>query len=64
VYWVFARTKHRADRIVRHLRQARVSAGVIHGNRSQNQRVAALESFREGQTRVLVATDIAARAST
>ena len=58
---VFARTKHRADRIVRKLQRARVSAGVIHGNRSQNQRVAALEAFRHGNTRVLVATDIAAR---
>ncbi|GIK41818.1 MAG: DEAD/DEAH box helicase [Chloroflexi bacterium] len=58
---IFARTKHRADRVVRHLQRARISAGVIHGNRSQNQRVAALESFRHGHTRVLVATDIAAR---
>jgi len=58
---VFARTKHRADRIARHLQHARISAGVIHGNRSQNQRVAALEAFRHGRTRVLVATDIAAR---
>ena len=58
---VFARTKHRADRIVRKLRRAKVSAAVIHGNRSQRQRVAALESFRCGRTRVLVATDIAAR---
>ncbi|MBE7550262.1 MAG: DEAD/DEAH box helicase [Anaerolineales bacterium] len=58
---VFARTKHRADRVVRHLQRARISAGVIHGNRSQNQRVAALEAFRHGHTRVLVATDIAAR---
>jgi ATP-dependent RNA helicase RhlE len=58
---VFARTKHRADRVVRHLQRAQISAGVIHGNRSQNQRVAALEAFRHGHTRVLVATDIAAR---
>ncbi|MCL4302312.1 MAG: DEAD/DEAH box helicase [Anaerolineae bacterium] len=58
---IFARTKHRADRVVRHLQRARISAGVIHGNRSQNQRVAALEAFRHGHTRVLVATDIAAR---
>jgi len=58
---IFARTKHRADRIVRKLRRAQVSAAVIHGNRSQNQRVNALESFRHGQARVLVATDIAAR---
>jgi ATP-dependent RNA helicase RhlE len=58
---VFARTKHRADRVARHLQRAQISAGVIHGNRSQNQRVAALEAFRHGRTRVLVATDIAAR---
>jgi ATP-dependent RNA helicase RhlE len=58
---IFARTKHRADRVARHLQRARISAGVIHGNRSQNQRVAVLESFRRGHTRVLVATDIAAR---
>ncbi|MFN8458811.1 MAG: DEAD/DEAH box helicase [Anaerolineae bacterium] len=58
---IFARTKHRADKVVRHLQRAQISAGVIHGNRSQNQRVAALESFRQGRTRVLVATDIAAR---
>lgn len=58
---IFARTKHRADRVVHHLQRAQIAAGVIHGNRSQNQRVAALEAFRHGQTRVLVATDIAAR---
>lgn len=58
---VFARTKHRADRIVKHLKKANIRADVIHGNRSQNQRVAALEAFRNGKARVLVATDIAAR---
>jgi ATP-dependent RNA helicase RhlE len=58
---IFARTKHRADRLVRQLQQAQISAAVIHGNRSQTQRVAALEAFRRGRTRVLVATDIAAR---
>ncbi|RPI60128.1 MAG: DEAD/DEAH box helicase [Dehalococcoidia bacterium] len=58
---IFARTKHRADRIVRDLQRAKISATVIHGNRSQSQRVAALEAFRRGRTRVLVATDIAAR---
>ncbi|NJN95239.1 MAG: DEAD/DEAH box helicase [Anaerolineales bacterium] len=58
---IFARTKHRADRVAHHLQRAQISAGVIHGNRSQNQRVAALEAFRHGRTRVLVATDIAAR---
>ncbi len=58
---IFSRTKHRADRIARKLKRDHVSAAVIHGNRSQGQRVRALESFRRGKTRVLVATDIAAR---
>lgn len=58
---VFARTKHRADKIVKHLKKANIRADVIHGNRSQSQRVAALEAFRRGSARVLVATDIAAR---
>jgi ATP-dependent RNA helicase RhlE len=58
---LFARTKRRADRVVRNLQRAKISAAVIHGNRSQGQRVAALEAFRRGRTRLLVATDIAAR---
>lgn len=58
---LFTRTKHRADRVARDLKRAAISAAVIHGNRSQSQRVAALEEFRHGRTRVLVATDIAAR---
>jgi ATP-dependent RNA helicase RhlE len=58
---VFSRTKHRADRIVKNLQRENVLAAVIHSNRSQNQRIAALEAFRTGQVRVLVATDIAAR---
>jgi ATP-dependent RNA helicase RhlE len=58
---VFTRTKHGADRVARHLEAAGVGAQAIHGNKSQNQRVRALESFRNGTTRVLVATDIAAR---
>jgi ATP-dependent RNA helicase RhlE len=58
---VFVRTKRRADRLVRDLVHAHLSAGVIHGNRSQSQRVHALESFRRGSHRILVATDIAAR---
>jgi ATP-dependent RNA helicase RhlE len=58
---VFARTKHRADRVARQLQRAKIRATVIHGDRSQNQRVAALEAFRRGAARVLVATDIAAR---
>ncbi len=58
---IFTRTKHRADRLVKNLIRARIQARVIHGNRSQSQRVAALEAFRDGHSRVLVATDIAAR---
>jgi ATP-dependent RNA helicase RhlE len=58
---VFARTKHRADRLARQLDQKGIDVGVIHGNRSQRQRIHALESFRRGTHRVLVATDIAAR---
>lgn len=58
---VFTRTKHRADRLARQLHAWNIDAGVIHGNRSQNQRVQALERFREGTHRILVATDIAAR---
>lgn len=58
---VFTRTKHGADRIARKLDQAGISSGTIHSNRSQNQRLRALNEFREGKTRVLVATDIAAR---
>ena len=58
---VFARTKHRADRLVRSLKREDISAAVIHGNRTQSQREAALEGFRRGRTRILVATDVAAR---
>lgn len=58
---VFARTKHRADKLVKQLVRANIRAAVIHGNRSQGQRIAALEAFRAGHSRVLVATDIAAR---
>ncbi len=58
---VFTRTKRGADRVAEHLEAAGVDAQAIHGNKSQNQRVRALDGFRRGQTRVLVATDIAAR---
>ena len=58
---VFTRTKHGADRVVRHLIDARIEAVAIHGNKSQPQRERALAGFRAGHTRVLVATDIAAR---
>jgi ATP-dependent RNA helicase RhlE len=58
---VFTRTKHRADRLQKYLSERKVRAGRIHGNRSQRQRTEALEGFRSGFYRVLVATDIAAR---
>ncbi len=58
---VFTRTKHGANRLVKQLGDATVEARAIHGNKSQSQRTAALEDFRKGRCRVLVATDIAAR---
>ncbi|MDE2017304.1 MAG: DEAD/DEAH box helicase [Hyphomicrobiales bacterium] len=58
---VFTRTKRGADRVSDYLGEGGVSAVAIHGNKSQGQRQRALESFRRGQARVLVATDIAAR---
>jgi ATP-dependent RNA helicase RhlE len=58
---VFTRTKHGADRVVRQLGEAGIEAAAIHGNKNQNQRERALAAFRSGESRVLVATDIAAR---
>lgn len=58
---VFTRTKHRADRLADQLGREGIDAAVIHGDRSQGQRVRALEGFRRGRHRILVATDIAAR---
>jgi ATP-dependent RNA helicase RhlE len=58
---VFTRTKHGADRVVRHLSSAGLGARAIHGNKSQAQRTAALDAFRQGSCPILVATDIAAR---
>jgi ATP-dependent RNA helicase RhlE len=58
---VFTRTKHGADRVARALDEAGVNASAIHGNKSQGQRERALAAFRAGETRALVATDIAAR---
>lgn len=58
---VFTRTKHGADRVVRHLAAAGVRAAAIHGNKSQPQRERALAAFRDGALQALVATDIAAR---
>jgi ATP-dependent RNA helicase RhlE len=58
---VFSRTKHGANRIAEHLVKAGIGAEAIHGNKSQNARERALAGFKAGRTRVLVATDIAAR---
>jgi ATP-dependent RNA helicase RhlE len=58
---VFTRTKHRADRLMRHLASQGIKVERIHGNRSQPQRTEALAGFKSGKYRVLVATDIAAR---
>ena len=58
---VFTRTKHGADRLCKRLERDRIAAVAIHGNKSQNQRTRALDDFRRGQVRVLVASDIAAR---
>ena len=58
---VFTRTKHGADRVAKDLSRSGVSAEAIHGNKSQNARQRALSNFKSQQTRVLVATDIAAR---
>lgn len=58
---VFTRTKHGADRVVKDLVRSGITASAIHGNKSQNARVRALEGFKNHQTRILVATDIAAR---
>jgi len=58
---VFTRTKHGADRVTKELNKDGVKAEAIHGNKAQNARQRALSNFKEGKTRVLVATDIAAR---
>ncbi|NNM74885.1 DEAD/DEAH box helicase [Enterovirga aerilata] len=58
---VFTRTKHGADRVVRNLDRDGIQAAAIHGNKSQGQRERALADFKSGRSRVLVATDIAAR---
>ena len=58
---VFSRTKHGADKIARKLQSANIATEAIHGNKSQNARQNALNNFKSGRTRVLVATDIAAR---
>ena len=58
---LFSRTKHGADRIVKNLRKRNIKGAAIHGDKAQNQRQKALSDFKDGQIRVLVATDIAAR---
>ena len=58
---VFTRTKHGADRVVRHLERDGIRATALHADKTQPQRTRALEDFKSGKTRVLVATDIAQR---
>ncbi|RAK70272.1 DEAD/DEAH box helicase [Hymenobacter edaphi] len=58
---VFSRTKHGADRVAKGLNAKGIGAEAIHGNKSQNARQRALQNFKSGETRVLVATDLAAR---
>jgi ATP-dependent RNA helicase RhlE len=58
---VFTRTKHGADRIAKELKKANIKADAIHGNKSQSSRQNALNNFKSGRLKVLVATDIAAR---
>jgi ATP-dependent RNA helicase RhlE len=58
---VFTRTKHGADRLGKQMARCGFEVGVLHGNKSQKQREATLQGFRQGRPRVLVATDIAAR---
>jgi ATP-dependent RNA helicase RhlE len=58
---IFSRTKHGADRIAKRLRANNHSVAVLHANRTQNQRIEALEGFKSGRYGVMVATDIAAR---
>jgi ATP-dependent RNA helicase RhlE len=58
---IFTRTKHRANRVAKHLVDMGISADAIHGNKAQNARQRALDGFKKGSIRALVATDIAAR---
>lgn len=58
---VFTRTKHGADKVVKDLAKTGIQAEAIHGNKSQNARQRALSNFKSGSTRILIATDIAAR---
>jgi ATP-dependent RNA helicase DeaD len=58
---VFVRTQRRTDKLARYLEAQKVHVGLIHGGRSQGQRTRAIDEFKDGTTRILVATDIAAR---
>ena len=58
---IFTRTKHRANRVAQQLERSGYSVAALHSNKSQNQRQLALDGFRSGKVRILVATDIAAR---
>jgi ATP-dependent RNA helicase RhlE len=58
---VFCKTKHGAEKLMKHLEQTGLNAASIHGNKSQGQRDRALKGFRDGDIRILVATDVAAR---
>ncbi len=58
---LFSKTKHGADRITRNLKHQNIKADAIHGDKAQNQRQKVLQKFKDGEIRVLVATDIAAR---
>ncbi|MEM6858880.1 MAG: DEAD/DEAH box helicase [Pseudomonadota bacterium] len=58
---IFTRTKHGADRVVKKLSQRGICANAIHGNKTQGQRLRALDEFKRGKTKILVATDVAAR---
>ena len=58
---IFSRTKHGADKVVRHLTSVGISATAMHADKSQNERTRALEDFKKGKVQVLVATDIAQR---
>ena len=58
---IFARTKHGANKIVKNLSKSKIKADAIHGNKSQSARIDALNKFKTGKVRVLVATDIASR---
>jgi ATP-dependent RNA helicase RhlE len=58
---VFCKTKHGANRLASQLQKDRINADAIHGNKSQNARIRALDDFKSGKVKVLVATDVAAR---